>query len=94
MTWDIKEIKKEHFDANIDKEMFSIIKEPDGTFGVYQQTAGSVAPYFKYVNAQLAAARVLQLLGIGPIAPQYWPEEVGVGSIDYKPADILELKPR
>lgn len=88
--WDINEIKNEHYENNRDKPIFAIVQDGD-TFGVYQQTRDSVAPYIKYPTAQLAASRILQLLQLGPTAPQDYPEEVGIGEIDYKSADILQL---
>lgn len=87
---DINEIKTEHYESNRDKPIFAIIQDGD-EFGVYEQTKDSVSPYIKYPNARLAAARILQLLGVGPVAPQDHPESVCIGEIDYKSADILEL---
>ena len=73
---DIDIIKTEHYEANRHKEVIAIVKEDNGQFGIYQQTEYSVAPYILYPTARLAAARVLQLLGIGPVAPQYEPEVI------------------
>ena len=88
--WDSNEIKSEHYERNRDKTIIAIVQEAD-EFGVYHQTKDGVAPYSTYPNARLAASRVLQLLGIGPVAPQDYPEEIGIGHIDYKPAEILAL---
>lgn len=73
---DIDIIKSEHYEANRHKEIISIVREDNGQFGIYQQTERSVSPYIKYPTARLAAARALQLLNIGPVAPQYKPEEI------------------
>lgn len=92
--WDINEIKSEHYESNREKTIVAIVQEDDGVFGIFYQTQKSVSPYIKYANARLAAARALQLLGLGPVAPQDHPEEIVIGKIDYKPADILELPSR
>lgn len=91
--WDINEIKSEHYESNRDKPIVAIVQEGN-EFGVYQQTKDSVSAYIKYPNARLAAARVLQLLGLGPVAPQDHPEEICIGHIDYKAAEIVELPTR
>lgn len=89
--WDIDEIKSEHYEKNRSKPIFAIVQDGD-ELGVYQQTKDSVAPYIKYPTSRLAAARVLQLLGLGPVAPQDHPEQVCIGHIDYKAADVLPFK--
>lgn len=63
-----------------DKRVIAIV-ETDGKFVVEQWSDDSVWPTHDYPTKQKAAARVLQLLGIGPVAPQTWPEETCLGSI-------------
>ena len=50
------------------------IIETEAGFEVHQWTADSVCPPSVYPTARLAASRILQLLGIGPVAPQTHPE--------------------
>lgn len=60
----------------------AIVENSDGTVTVEQWSKDSVCPSVTYPNKREAAARVLQLLGIGPVAPQTWPETVCIGSVD------------
>lgn len=78
--WEISTIKQEHWVAYRDREMWAIIELPDG-FGVYWHNAESVGPLFMYPTKRLAASRILQLLGIGPVAPQDHPENICVGTV-------------
>ena len=52
-----------------------------------------VAPPTVKPSKREVAARLLQLLNIGPVAPQDYAEEVCVGKFEYNSADILPLKP-
>lgn len=74
-----------------DKERIIIVMEPDGTYTIHQHTKDSVYCPTEKKTAREVAARILQLLEVGPTAPQDWPEEVCIGEIDYKSADILPL---
>ena len=64
-----------------------LVEELDGTFSVHYHDLTGVAPPSTYPDKRKAAARLLQLLGIGPVAPQHWPEDVCIGTI------TLEEKP-
>lgn len=79
---DVAEIKRENYAAFIDREMWAIIDLPNGRFGVYWQSAGGVGPTTEYNTKRQAVARLLQLIGTGPVAPQTWPEEICVGYVD------------
>lgn len=57
------------------------IRETLSGYEVHCQTDESVFPSTTYPNKRAAASRILQLLGIGPVAPQSYPEAVAVGSI-------------
>lgn len=48
---------------------------PDGEFGP------GVGPPTSYPTLRKAAARLLQILHVGPVAPQMHPEEACIGSI-------------
>lgn len=76
MAPDIEEIQRENHAAFVGREMWAIIDEPDGTFSVYWQNAASVGPKTSYNSKRQAVARLLQLIGTGPVAPQTWPESI------------------
>jgi len=89
MTFDeeIDEIKRETFDLFKDSRRVWIIEERGAEFIVHDWTGTSwqngagVAPAHDYPTLRKAAARLLQLLGTGPVAPQTWPERVCIGEI-------------
>lgn len=89
----ITEMQTEWNESWRDKRRWIIAEEGDGTYSVHEHTKNGVAPPSDYPDKRSAAARLLQLLQIGPVAPQYYPEEVYIGIIDYKSADIQPLKP-
>jgi hypothetical protein len=74
-----------------DKRRWIVVEEADGTYSIHEHMTDGVAPPCVKPNKREVAARLLQLLQIGPVAPQDWPEEVCVGEIEYKSADILPL---
>lgn len=59
---------------------------PQARWRVHEWTPDSVFPPIEYPTKRLAAARVLQLLQVGPVAPQTHPEEVCIGSIETEAA--------
>ena len=63
-----------------------IILETAEGWEVHFHTIDGVAPPSSYPTKRLAAARVLQLLGIGPVAPQDHPEDVCVGYVAKEPS--------
>lgn len=60
------------------KRMIAIVEE-GGKFIVHRHTSDSVCPPTTYKNEREAAARVLQLLQVGPVWPQTWPEDARIG---------------
>lgn len=80
METEIEEIARENLLTLLGKR-FIAIEERDGEFVVRQHSEDSVCPQVSYPTARLAASRVLQLLGVGPVAPQSHPESVMIGSI-------------
>lgn len=82
--WDITTIKQGHWDGYKSLEVWAIIEFADG-WGVYWHNAQSVGPTVRYPTKRLAAARILQLLGIGPVAPQDHPESICIGEITPDP---------
>lgn len=77
-----------------DKHRWIIVDEGDGTYSIHEHMIDGVAPPTLKPNKREVAARLLQLLGIGPVAPQDFPEEICVGEIEYKSADIISLPSR
>lgn len=83
----ISKIKYDTFEMFRDSSRVWIIEERGAEFIVhdwmgpqYRNGAG-VAPAHGYPTLRKAAARLLQLLGTGPVAPQTWPEQVCIGSV-------------
>jgi hypothetical protein len=83
----IAEIKRETFEAFKDSPRVWMIEERGAEFivhcwygGEWKNGAG-VGPPHSYPTLRKAAARFLQMLGVGPVAPQTWPEEVCIGEI-------------
>jgi hypothetical protein len=90
---EIAEIKRETFDVFKGSRQVWIIEERGAEFIVHQwsgsdgQYGPGVGPASSYPTLRKATARLLQLLAVGPVAPQTWPEEVCLGSISID-ADI------
>ena len=67
---------------NFGKPFWAITQDADGKFSVIEHTSdGSVMPITTYETKRLAVSRLLQIMGLGPVAPQLDPECV---SIDLK----------
>lgn len=78
---EIAEIVAEHQAAWAEKRRWVVVQEPNG-FTVHEHMADSVSPTSRYSTVELAAARLLQLLGIKKsIAPQDHPETVCIGKV-------------
>lgn len=82
--WDIPTMQREH-EERLRKTRRWIIAETDGGFEVHEFTAGGVAPRSVHPVPEMAAARLLQLMGIKhAILPQSYPEDVCIGHIKKK----------
>lgn len=83
----VAEIKREAFDVFKGSRRVWMIEERGGVFIVHNWlgpdwTNGSgVGPPHEYPTLRKAAARLLQILGTGPVAPQTWPESACIGSV-------------
>ena len=78
-------IKQETFEGHLrNKPLLIVAENADGSFTIHRWSLDSVSPSHDYTDARKAAARVLQLLGIGPVAPQTWPEVACIGHIKYE----------
>lgn len=75
-------IQSENLAAMVGKPLIAIVE--DGGEWVVNQHAedGSTFPPCRYQSKRAAAARMLQLLGIGPVAPQTHPERACIGTIE------------
>jgi hypothetical protein len=67
-----------------------IILDAVGGYEVHCHTKDGVAPPTSYPTKRLAASRLLQLLGIGPVAPQDHPERICVGTVQTNEQDDLK----
>lgn len=79
---DIVRLQDEHHDRLRRVKRWLIAEQPDG-YEVHAWTEGGVAPPSKHKTKRLAAARILQLMGLGPVGPQSHAEEVCVGNISH-----------
>lgn len=79
IRWDVSAIKQEVLTTFVGRPMWAIIDLPNGMYGVYSHNDQSVGPVIEYNTRRQAAARLLQLMELGPVAPQTWPESICVG---------------
>lgn len=84
---EIAQIKRDAFDGFKTSRRVWIIEERGAeyilhnwTSDKYQYGAG-VGPAHSYPTLRKVAARLLQILGTGPVAPQTWPESVCIGTV-------------
>ena len=88
---EIAQIKLDTFEAFKDSRKVWIIEERGADFIVHSWDGSDgpfgagVGPASTYPTLRKAAARLMQLLHVGPVAPQTWPEEVCIGSIAAAP---------
>jgi hypothetical protein len=83
---EVEQIKREIFEAIKGCKLLMVVETEDG-FTVHQWHPDGVAPTSTYDTNRKAAARLLQLLHIGPVAPQTWPETACIGTIDAAPPE-------
>ena len=57
------------------------IVEIDGQYEAHEWTPTGVAPPSTYPTRRAAVARLMQLMRVGPVAPQTHPEEACIGEI-------------
>jgi hypothetical protein len=79
--WHIPTMQLNHFKSWVGRKVWAIVDLPNGQFQTYMQSHDGVAPPSEYPTLRKAAARLLQLLATGPVAPQTWPEDVCVGHV-------------
>ena len=84
---EIAEIKRDTFAVFCKSRRVWMIEERGGEFIVHNwlgeaaQHGAGVGPPFSYPTLRKAAARLLQILGTGPVAPQTWSESVCIGTV-------------
>jgi hypothetical protein len=81
-NWDVPTIQREHFACWIGRKLWAIVEMPNGNFQVYEQSEDGVAPQSEYPTKRKAVARFMQLMRVGPVAPQTWPEEICIGRVE------------
>lgn len=82
---EVAQIKRDTFDAFKDSRNVWIIEERGADFIVHSwngENGAGVGPPSSYPTLRKAAARLMQLLHVGPVAPQTWPEAVCIGTIN------------
>lgn len=84
----IAEIKQQTFDKFKNSPRVWLVEERGAEFFVHTWSGEGhihgcgVGPPSSYPTLRKAAARLLQMLGVGAVAPQTWPESVCIGSVD------------
>lgn len=76
----IVRLQDEHHERLRKVRRWVIAEQPDG-YEVHEWSEDGVAPPSRHATKRLAAARILQLLGTGPVAPQTDPEEVCITEV-------------
>jgi hypothetical protein len=82
---EIQQIARENREGWAGKALIAIVEESEGVFSVHQHFPDGVAPSSDYPNARAAVSRVMQLMRIGPVAPQTHAETACIGEIDTAP---------
>lgn len=81
---EVAEIQTAWLADNRAKRRWIIVEEADG-YSVHEHSWDGVAPPVTYPSPRLAVARLMQLLRIGPVAPQMHPERACIGSVALEP---------
>lgn len=79
MEEETKQIAAANLASFVGKDVLAIVEE-DGEWVVHQFSETGVSPPSTYPSKRLAAARVLQLMHVGPVAPQTHPETAAIGA--------------
>lgn len=84
----ISDIKQETFERIKNARRVWIVEECGADFVVHTwsgpdaQYGPGVGPPHEYPTLRKAAARLLQVMEVGAVAPQTWPENVCIGSVN------------
>lgn len=91
---EVSKIKSDTFESLKDSRRVWIVEERGADFIIHawigpDYTHGpGVGPTSSYPTLRKAAARLMQLFAIGPVAPQTWPEEACIGTITQSPQEV------
>jgi len=77
----LEEIKDNNYEFFRNSPIIVIQEMSDGTFTLHRWSKESVFPTHEYKTAREAVSRILQLLSIGPVAPQIRTEETCIGEV-------------
>lgn len=80
---EIEQIKRDTFDKFKGAKRIWIVEDYGSGFMLHDWAPESVAPPMSYPTLRKAASRLLQLFGIGLVAPQTWPEEACIGTVTH-----------
>lgn len=82
---EIIDIQETWFRDNCGNKRWVIVEVPSG-YELHIHDRDNVSPVVTYSTKREVAARLLQLLNIGPVAPQIHAEEVEIGSVELTPS--------
>ena len=68
------------------QRVLSLTEHVDGSWTINEYAGSSRWPPVHKPNTREMVARVMQLVGIGPVAPQISPEDVCIGSVTAEPS--------
>lgn len=92
MDADILSIQREH-EERLRSCRRWIVAETESGYEVHEWSESGVAPAVTYPVAELAAARLLQLMDIHhAVRPQNWPESVCIGFAETQGGQVVEMK--
>ena len=80
MDKEIAEIAEENRNAWAGKRLWAIVEEANG-YIVHSHAPDGVSPSSRHGTKREAAARVMQLLHVGPVAPQTHPETAVISNV-------------
>jgi hypothetical protein len=75
------QMQRKWLEGNLHRRRWIITEVPEG-YSIDVHTADGVAPQTIKATKHAAAARLLQLLRVGPVIPQAFPEEVCIGRVE------------
>ena len=81
MDKETAEIAAENRAAWAGKRLWCVVEEADGYY-VHSHAPDGVSPSSRYGTKREAVARLMQLLHIGPVAPQTHPEKAVISTVE------------
>ena len=80
MDKEIAEIAEENRNAWAGKRLWCVVEEADGYY-VHSHAPDGVSPSSRHGTKREAVARLMQLLHVGPVAPQTHPETAVISNV-------------